>query len=143
MTNQEAFTIAVQHTRTQGIPSRLSFPELKCLYRHPDGIRKCIVGALIPDREYSRHMEDVSLYVVVTMTPSLRSINIYLLMELQKAHDAMITTTPWLEWMEIEFIRIARDFELQVPPHPCSVESTDVSNKCINNDVQQLENVNA
>lgn len=54
MTEQEAFTAALQHLRRQGCQAKSD--ALNCAYRTPEG-HKCAVGALIPDELYMPEME--------------------------------------------------------------------------------------
>lgn len=130
MTNQEVFTKVVQHLRTQGVPSEADAPGgRRCLYRHTDGIRRCAVGVLIPDSEYKPEME-IQYLSKVAIIPSLRFLDFSLLERLQVAHDG--TPLPgytWRESMEWHYQEIARDFKLQVPPHPCLEESTNESHQ--------------
>ena len=125
MTNQEAFTLVVQHLRTQGAPSQVLIPYRACLYRHPDGIKRYAVGVLIPDSEYDTHMER-QLLVDVARIPSLCHLDFGLLNELQIAHDRpSMPDTTWLNCVEQRFVEIASKFNLQVPPHPCLERPTD------------------
>jgi hypothetical protein len=56
MTDQEAFDVMARHLLTQRAKSE---DDILCRYRGPGG-RKCAVGALILDEEYSPAMEGVS-----------------------------------------------------------------------------------
>lgn len=53
MTDQEAFEKAARHLLTQ---KKVAIEGGKSLYRTSDG-RRCAIGALIPDDEYSRDFE--------------------------------------------------------------------------------------
>lgn len=125
MTDQEAFNIMVQHLRTQGAQSLQ--PGRGCLYRHPDGVRRCAVGVLIPDEQYQSSLEDNTVEMIYEKVPALHSINLRMLSMMQDAHDSrrMVgsrTTISWAHFMEEEYKEIAQEFGLTVPPHPCVPE---------------------
>lgn len=93
MTEQEAFDIVVKHLFEQKRPSmscargRLEMPI--CAYRGVEG-RKCAIGALISDEEYSPELEDkdvTTLDLDDALPPSLRGLDIVFLAELQDIHD--------------------------------------------------------
>ena len=121
MTNQKAFTLMVQHLRTQGEPSRDDSGNL-CLYRHKDGVKRCAVGVLIPDSEYHPKYEGnvVGFLHDNFKIPSLQGLNLDLLENMQNAHDDIEHRKEWRTWMEVVYVRIAKDFGLEVPPHPCA-----------------------
>lgn len=130
MTNQEAFNTVVQHLRTQGEPSinpKNSRYIARCLYRHPDGIKRCAVGVLIPDELYQDDMECQSVYDLVTNgdLPFLSDLDINLLTNLQDAHDRNHETTEeWRLHMESEYKIIAHRYNLTIPTHPCAIDTS-------------------
>ena len=137
MTNQEAFNIVVQHLRTQGQASRDHNGE--CVYRHSDGIKRCAVGILIPDDEYSSTFEGYRIEDLRRARPYLlEGVDLHLLQAMQDAHDiayipllicgiqlselckgARSSVEGWRTWMEACYTHIAQRFELTVPDHPC------------------------
>ncbi len=120
MTNQDAFTLVVQHLRTQGGPS---IDGTNCVYRHPDGIKRCAVGVLIADDDYKVVYESNTV-IILPEIPSLDGISITLLTEMQKTHDYIAVTKgslPWAARMENAYIDIAKQFDLTVPLHPCGI----------------------
>lgn len=87
MTEQEAFDIVAKHLFEQKRPSVLS--KGVCAYRGVEG-RKCAIGALISDEEYSPELEDkdvMTLGLKDALPPSLRGLDIEFLTELQDIHD--------------------------------------------------------
>lgn len=128
MDNQQAFNTVVQHLRTQGAPSETYNPKSGgnlCVYRHPDGVRRCAVGVLIPDEYYTPQMENkaVGTLQLNGLAPFLRGISSDMLVDLQDAHDWTCSTVEeWRQYMEEKYIVIAERFGLTVPPHPCAVE---------------------
>ena len=144
MTNQDAFTTVVQHLRTQGAPS-YSSKHGGCSYRADDGIRRCAVGVLIPDAQYSPQMEGRTLEVSdeeqliigmrgLTPIPVPEGVSREMMRQLQLVHDMavagpvfkqdLIHRQPlyvregFLEGWEKGFKAIARVWNLEVPPHP-------------------------
>lgn len=59
----------------------------ECQYRHDDGERKCIVGLLIPDNEYSQKIEGKNALSVKVTCMSLYKFNSNLLEFMQEEHD--------------------------------------------------------
>lgn len=115
MTNQEAFTIMVQHLRKQGVRSAKpggprSTNAYLCYYRA--GKLKCAVGALIPDEQYTPGMEGMPAKLVQRNWPVLKGISPGLLDRMRILHD---TVDP--ENWESEFAFLAQDYELEVPKH--------------------------
>lgn len=93
MTEQEAFDIVVKHLFEQKRPSmscargRLEMPI--CAYRGVEG-RKCAIGALISDEEYSPELENRDVLALNrdgALPPSLAGLDIDFLVELQAIHD--------------------------------------------------------
>ena len=135
MTKQEAFTLMVQHLRTQAIPSVISHDEggVNCLYRHPDGIRRCAVGVLIPDKDYSTDLEGKGVGGLLIDHPHLawlaplnhRGMDgpFGMLHQMQNLHDSVVNQgnieTNFLDHWEQGFTNIARAHGLIVPEHPC------------------------
>lgn len=116
MTNQEAFNIVVTGLRKQGEPS---IAHGTCLYRHPDGIKKCAIGFLIPDDEYKPSFDGPGIYLsdIIRQTPALGNLDEYLLADLQLAHDYGAAPFPWLgAAMEYRYHLIASKYHLTVPP---------------------------
>jgi hypothetical protein len=89
MSLQEIFDFAVNHLRTQGVPSVAPDGARQCLYRGPDGT-KCAFGAFISDDEYLPHMEGKTVFVLArnSYLPATASDEqLSLLYSLQLAHD--------------------------------------------------------
>jgi hypothetical protein len=94
MNRQEMFSKAVSGVIAQGGPSR---KDGKCLYRGPNG-RKCIVGYLIKDEDYTTEMDNiidrngsgVSNLNALKMLPKYLKGHVVFLVELQGLHDMMI-----------------------------------------------------
>lgn len=121
MDNQSAFTLMVQHLRTQGAPSMGD--DRNCLYRHPDGVRRCAVGVLISTTEYNPLYENLSVEGLAGLE-SLQGIEVSLLRAMQSAHDLTalsVTGSEWAKRMEDQYVVIAKKFDLLVPLHPCGV----------------------
>lgn len=94
MTEQEAFDIVVKHLFEQKRPSMLK-GSTSCAYRGKKG-RKCAIGALISDEEYSLELEakDVTILDLEdALPPSLAGLDIEFLTELQDIHDYAELTT--------------------------------------------------
>lgn len=113
MTNQEAFTIMVQHLRKQGVRSTKpggtrSTDDYLCYYRA--GKLKCAVGALIPDEQYHPGMEGLPVRLVQRNWPVLKGISPGLLSSMQNLHDK-VDPEKW----EGQFPLLAQDYKLEVP----------------------------
>lgn len=135
MTNQDAFTLMVQHLRTQGGPSKDIKKGIGCVYRHPDGIKRCAVGVLIPDTEYKYSFEGNTISHIYEMVPSLKSVEVSLLRHMQDAHDkeermCQLEGLSWLEYMEQRYLVIAEWFGLTVPLHPCAEPQVSAIQQC-------------
>ena len=131
MTNQEAFTLIVQHLRTQGVPAVNA--TTGCVYRHKDGIRRCAVGVLIPDEEYDIRLEGFIVEEIYDKVPAFQAVSQELLSAMQNAHDSW-TYHKWdFTWIEEQYTSVAERFGLVVPTHPCAepaiaeVESVNLS----------------
>ena len=141
MTKQDAFTLMVQHLRTQGAPSfTYKDGSLNCLYRHPDGIKRCAVGVLIMDKDYTRNIENKGVGGLLIDHPHLGwlaplnymdedSSGIGFLQRMQSLHDSVIKIDGtikegFLDLWENGFRKIARDHGLSVPEHPCKDKGT-------------------
>ena len=109
MTNQEAFDVMVRHLRKQGRQARRDIGG-PCRYRAENGL-KCAVGALIPDDEYSRSLEFHGVGEIYADVPSLQSIALDLLEEMQMIHDHDQVST----W-EDSFSAAAKRLGLTLPP---------------------------
>ena len=142
MTKQEAFTLMVQHLRTQAAPSFTTGKdgEVHCLYRHPDGIKRCAVGVLLSDADYRPTLENKGIGGVLAFYPHLRQLAplnsttcIYgyfgMLQQMQNLHDSVLDSQgnikkDFLNLWEDGFKNIARDHDLIVPEHPCTDKVT-------------------
>lgn len=113
MTDQEAFTIVVQHLRKQGVRSAKpggprSTNAYLCYYRA--GKLRCAVGALIPDEQYDPSMEGLKAGTVQRRWPVLEGISPGLLDSMQNLHDK-VDPEKW----EGQFPLLAQDYKLEVP----------------------------
>ena len=90
MNNQEAFNKAVLGVVAQGGPSLMA-PHLGacCAYRAENG-RKCAVGHLIEDDDYTPYFEGRPASLVRDTLKSLKGVDASLLNALQSAHDRML-----------------------------------------------------
>ena len=87
ITDQEVFDKAAKHLLQQGVPCKS--PLNSCRYRFK--ALKCAIGALIPDDLYSKNMEGRGVEELLDNLPQLTEFlgaNVYLLVSLQKSHDA-------------------------------------------------------
>ena len=119
MTPQEVFTTVVTHLRNQNAKStERESGEALCAYRGLHG-RKCAVGCLIPDEEYSAKLEKIGPFGLVNkfgkaglgpVSFKLFSEHGLLLAELQRIHD----NTKIENW-ELYFAILAIEFELELP----------------------------
>lgn len=115
MTPQAAFNIVYCEVLAQGGPSVASNGE--CRYRF--NTRKCGVGHLISDKEYSSEMEGMGIHNLQGHYPELQlnELDIAFLSAIQSAHDATSDADP-LDW-EDEFRGNMKDlaerFDLEVP----------------------------
>ena len=108
MEAQEIFDTVVEHLRRQGCKSET--PDLgSCLYRGPEG-RKCAVGILIKDEDYTWRMEAIQVPSLLNNFPKLDYLkpHLPLLVRLQDIHDQH----PIHLW-EDEFRRLAVIQELK------------------------------
>ena len=108
MTAQEIFDCSVNGLRKQWRKST-SFVDYTCLYRGPHG-RKCGVGMVITDDEYSPDMEKSGVMALKGsgLLPARLSKHIKLLVALQQVHDAY----PVSDW-ERRWVNVAEDFKLK------------------------------
>lgn len=130
-TAQEVFDKVVHHLRTQqgqAVEVLDDGDTGVCLYHAPDG-KKCAIGVLISDEQYSSGMERAgSVYglksgypdVVRSFTPTDVRTPIAFLIELQAAHD---TTSSWTNDKfnyhgESRLAEIAEGYGLTIPPAP-------------------------
>jgi hypothetical protein len=115
-TKQETFDTVVGHLRKQG--RKAVGPYAKgCRYRTSEGL-KCAAGVLIPDDEYTRHMEGspVAVYTDGNKTPAYRCMerhghDVTLVTELQQIHDCRDPG----DW-ESDFRALASRFGLTYSP---------------------------
>jgi hypothetical protein len=138
MDNQSAFTLMVQHLRTQGGPS--STGSNQCFYRHADGIRRCAVGVLISDADYHPTFENQPVESLADC-PSLGGITVDLLRAMQSAHDVTaisVRGSKWAKRMEDQYVVIAKHFNLVVPMHPCWVSQEHTPAQIVNTQTAQL-----
>lgn len=115
-TAQEIFDTVVAHLRKQNSKA-IDKGDYLCRYRDTEG-RKCAVGCLIPDDDYSSDIEGKSIVHLIDGVYFLPSYlrrefaaNNQLLIELQDLHDQV----PVINW-ENEFQNIAERFELKFTP---------------------------
>jgi hypothetical protein len=101
MTAQEIFDKVVAHLREQKVPAFDQARDM-CLYRMPDG-KKCAVGCLLIDEEYSTQMEEG--YPVGQLLDKWPSVaerlgreNRFLLRDLQKIHDDQLSQDWERQW---------------------------------------------
>ena len=138
MTNQDAFTLMVQHLRTQGGPS--SSGSNRCFYRHADGIRRCAVGVLISDADYHPTFENQPVELLPGC-PSLDGITVDLLRAMQTAHDVTaiyVRGGKWAKRMEDQYVVIAKHFNLVVPMHPCEAPQEHIPAQVVDIQTAQL-----
>ena len=109
MTNQEAFETMVRHLRKQGKRST-SARGIACRYRGTKGMA-CAVGVLIPDKEYSPTFEGHGAEFVAKKVPTLQSVSLDILLEMQMIHDNDAVKS----W-EDSFDSAAKRFSLTLPP---------------------------
>ena len=122
MNKQEIFDIVVAHLRQQNAKSILAKPITNvhgaesCAYRGPEG-RKCAVGILLSDAEYSDTMEGQNAAqldkwsCVLPETKKLLQDHKYLLVALQNVHD----NYPVEKWEE-QFHQVAIVYSLVLMP---------------------------
>lgn len=87
-----------------------------CAYRGANG-SKCAVGILIQDDEYSAEMEvigDVGAVADKGLLPDRLVPHIDLLVELQCAHDEMLTTEGY-DYFKNQAMGIAKNRKLEMP----------------------------
>lgn len=110
MSLQEIFDFAVNHLRTQGVPS--TGPDGQCLYRGPNGT-KCAFGAFISDTEYEADMEGMTVFTLARQKQwGYDASKLALLRDLQSAHDDSANSCVWARRLETEFAYIANVFGL-------------------------------
>jgi len=82
----------------------------RSLYRGPRG-RKCPIGALIPNKEYSKKIEDFGVHhlIVSNSIPSLCGLNPELFHEIQLIHDEI----PVRKWKR-ELSKITNKYRLKM-----------------------------
>ena len=111
MNDQEAFDKMVRHMRLQG--EKCTDETGNCVYRGLDGM-KCAVGAIIPDTEYrwefDNSIESSQIENIIDQIPSLRDVDLDILMEMQYIHDSL----PNDRW-EANFESIAKSHGLEMP----------------------------
>lgn len=91
MNPQEIFDTVARHLFTQGKRAtdfEQSYNRTVCRYRTSDGL-KCAAGCLIPDDKYDPKMEGWAINgeKVRTYLPQFVIDNIWLVVDLQRAHD--------------------------------------------------------
>lgn len=92
MSLQEIFDFAVNHLRTQGVPSVTPGDMGQCRYRGPNGT-KCAFGAFISDAEYSPDMEGKTVFTLSRLQKwDYSDDRLSLMWSLQQAHDDTQTT---------------------------------------------------
>jgi hypothetical protein len=85
-----------------------------CKYRHPDGKRRCAVGWLMPDKNYSETLEGSGVDAEIMEACGFDSSDLELkrmLEDLQNAHDCEFTPTSRQE----RFRYVAEQYGLTIP----------------------------
>lgn len=117
MTAQELFNQAYLGVLAQDGPSRLPSSSM-CAYRGPEG-RKCALGLIITDEEYSPAMEGWGAYRLDDrgLLPERLRPHLPLLARMQDAHDSYSdhTDDQFRQDFQQEMKEIADDFQLEVP----------------------------
>ena len=115
MTDQEAFTIMVQHLRKQGCQAVNS--EGECLYLDRETGNKCAVGALLPEDTPNEILDAtdgisalIQTYKLLGIEPPFAGVRSELLAKMQHVHD-LYSPDSW----EDQFGRVAAWFDLTVP----------------------------
>ena len=99
MTNQEILDKVANHLLTQN-EKAYNEDEHSCAYLDPEG-RKCAVGCLIPDDQYSKELEGA----IITSNPKLKALpcmqglDLDFLRDLQMLHDRS-PTSKWRKELE-------------------------------------------
>lgn len=86
MNSQEAFDTALKHMRAQKRASQDNKTGSFKL-RGPEGT-KCSIGILIPDEQYEKRMEMMSIRNIWPLIPTLKDLPYAFLLELNRAHDS-------------------------------------------------------
>ena len=110
LTEQELFNKVFTHLLTQKEQSMDS--KGLCLYRGPKGL-KCAIGVLIPDNEYKKTVESLSVIDLnheVQLACGLDESNIDLAQELQAIHDGD-SPSQWRYSLET----LAKNWALKMP----------------------------
>ena len=89
LTLQEAFN-AVWERAKDKVKAVTDNNWADCLYRAKDG-RKCFMGVLIPDEEYTPDMEGDGILQIIDKLPCLKGLNVEYLNDLQIIHDGYST----------------------------------------------------
>lgn len=116
MNRQEAFDKALIGIWKQG---GFSFDKHSCVYRNPNG-RKCAVGHLISDKEYTINMDvgnkDVYGLEAHNLLPKkLKSLmKDKFLLELQRAHDEPNFDSNFMSNFLIRMLELGKHFNLDV-----------------------------
>lgn len=116
MNNQEAFNKAVIGVVAQGGPSLMA-PHLgafsQCAYRAENG-RKCAVGHLIEDDDYTPYFEGRPASLVRDTLKSLKGVDASLLHAIQSAHDRMLADEH-IDGFIADAKNIANEYNLTFP----------------------------
>jgi hypothetical protein len=124
MTKQEVFNKVVTHLREQGEMSGYEAPPgVVCLYRNNG--KKCAIGALISDEEYSEAFERQSVYGLsirsdcpATVKQLVAEHGEWFLSRLQRIHDEY-GPSKWDEQFEI----FASEYGLELPEGKVNVKA--------------------
>ena len=114
---QQQFDYAVNHLRTQGAVS-VDKGTQRCVYRSPEGL-KCAAGCFIPDELYKSNLEGKTWKAVVFELQDklpkylLHRNSVYLITNLQKAHDDVLQNDLEFQEIEFDFKTIAEAFNLK------------------------------
>lgn len=119
--NQEAFNKIWTFISAQGKQSMN--PDGNCQYRGPDGMQ-CAVGCLIPNDEYITLLDDGSLVpkeyhnglqFAQALVPSLQKYDLAFLEDMQRFHDFVPNTEPFLVTWQSSMREYAAENNLTVP----------------------------
>lgn len=109
LTEQEAFNKAFVGLYKQGFER--SKDDVACRFRDPFG-RKCAIGQLLTDEQYSVIGENNSIYAPLDFFPEVfGGLSEFFVGDLQYAHDS--SDNP--QEMEEKLRRVARQYDLTVP----------------------------
>jgi hypothetical protein len=100
MNAQEIFNTVATHLFAQGAQASSPHDENACMYLAPDG-KKCAVGCLITDAEYSPNMENKTIEHLLEEKHLPRFFPfLTLLKDLQEVHDSVSSWTSTNEMRE-------------------------------------------